>query len=177
MTTQLRNSNVKAGYLLDSLKANTENRVLAKVIDLALIVVATELLSWLWTPLLFVSIPLAWGLVDRMGRGQSPGKWLLGLHCMNPQTRTRIPFFASLIRNLPFVVLSLAVNTQGFWAWLWLIIGFTLTVFEFYFIVNLRSGIRLGDVIASTRVFDYKDEHTLFIEQFLKDDDALGGSL
>lgn len=46
--------------------------------------------------------------------------------------------------------------------------GVAMLAAEAYFVFTLRTGIRVGDILGNTRVFDYKDEHTKFIEQFLK---------
>lgn len=149
-------------------RGNSENRLLSKLIDVLLILPILFLVELMF-PLLTLPVSLAiWSQVDALGRGQSPGKWLLGLHTIEVQKGESTKFYNGLVRNLVFAIALAAVLKTGF---LWNLIALAMGVFvvlEAYFILILRSGVRIGDILANTRVFDYKDVHTQFIEQFLK---------
>jgi uncharacterized RDD family membrane protein YckC len=150
-------------------RGNPENRFWAKVIDSGLVAVLASVAGWFSSSLEILTPIIAWAYFDRMGRGQSPGKWLLGLHSIENQQGDRISLLQSLIRNLPCVLLNLAlIFERSGQFWTLLLAGLWVTL-ETYFIFSLRSGIRMGDIFANTRVCDYRDEHTQFIERFLKD--------
>lgn len=162
----------KEPLLTSRLRGNPENRLWAKALDVALGSLVS-LLSGMVSPWLpWVVVPFYWSQLDRMGRGQSPGKWLLGLHTIEGLHGSKVSGIQSLIRNLPCVFLSLAF---GFTGWMHVILLGSSALacgMELYFLFRLRTGLRVGDVFANTRVFDYKDEHTQFIEQFLKESDT-----
>lgn len=159
----------KEPLLTSTVRGNSENRVWAKVIDFALVEAAALIVLIPFPWLAWVLPWLLWSMLDSFGRGQSPGKWLLGLHVIEGQLGRKPNALQGLLRNLPFALLSAALGSSGAWALLFALPGLAWTALDFYFIFNLRSGLRLGDVFAGTRVFDYKDEHTLFVEQFLKE--------
>lgn len=107
-------------------------------------------------------------MIDSLGKGQSPGKWLLGLHTIDVIKGEALKFYNGMIRNLLFAIFIAALVKTGF---LWSVIALICSLgilLEGYFVIVLRSGIRVGDILGYTRVFDYKDVHTQFIEQFLK---------
>lgn len=153
-------------------RATPRNRVWAKLFDTIIVLAFTSMISFLFGRFWIWIVPtLLWSGLDRMGRGQSPGKWLLGLHTIETRKGEKVSVYAGFIRNLPLIV--------GTWGWyylgieslvIWAFMGLWI-VMELYFIYNLRSGVRVGDVIAGTRVWDYKDLHTRFLEQFLKEEE------
>jgi uncharacterized RDD family membrane protein YckC len=156
-------------------RGDPENRFWAKCIDIAIILPILALQNWLF-PNTYLLMPLTslsyWTFVEGIGRGQSPGKWLLGLHTIEVQKGESPRFYNGLIRNLPFSVLSVAIFKTGL---LWTGLGaiaMVVVLFESYFVFILRSGIRIGDILGYTRVYDFKDIHTQFIEQFLKKEEA-----
>jgi len=149
---------------------NFNNRIWAKLIDFALIHCACALGSWFWGPALLPLELLLWSRVECAGRGQSPGKWLLGLHTIEVSKGRAIGTYNSLIRNLPFAVISFAFLWNSVFSWALLAVGMLVIAVEAFFIYRLKTGVRVGDIVSNSRVFDYKDEHTLFIERFLKDD-------
>ncbi|MBS1984191.1 MAG: RDD family protein [Bdellovibrionales bacterium] len=162
----------KEPLLTSRLRGDRVNRLWAKVIDFALVSLCSLPFLALWPKVLWVLLPLTWTFLDRMGRGQSPGKWLLGLHTIEGLQGRKPNPYQCLIRNIPCLGLSLSFICSGAGAWALFIVSFALCLMELYFFFALRSGLRVGDVFANTRVFDYKDEHTQFIEQFLKESDA-----
>jgi uncharacterized RDD family membrane protein YckC len=160
----------KEPLLTSRIKANPENRCQAKVVDIV-VVQLIVLLAGIVVPWSHVIVNfLAWGFLERTGRGQSPGKWLLGLHAIEGNIGRKPVFFQSFVRNLPFFMLVLGWAFHGWAQWIILAPALAWIGLETYFIFTLRSGIRIGDIFANTRVYDYKDEHTQFIEQFLKED-------
>jgi hypothetical protein len=76
------------------------------------------------------------------------------------------------VRNFPFILLSTGLGLGGWGAWFLIVPSILAIVSEAYFIFNVRSGVRVGDILGNTRVYDYKDEHTKFIEQFLKEEES-----
>lgn len=163
----------KEALVTSRLRANPENRVWAKVIDVAIVMAVVMVAEYISPWAVFLAPLLMFTWMEQFGRGQSPGKWLLGLHTVEV-TRGEIPgFYGSLLRNLPFTIFAWAVGLAGAWTGLFLIPVLIWISLEVYFIFHIRSGIRVGDVLGGTRVADYKDEHTRFIEQFLKDDEVI----
>jgi hypothetical protein len=161
----------KEPLLRSHIKGNPENRVVAKFIDIVLIEIVVFLVAFFSTFLSYVVTVLLWGLFDKLGRGQSPGKWLLGLHTVEVERGYPPSFYQGLIRNFCFIALSFGFHIPSWWGSLLLFPVFLIVGLEVYFIFSLKSGIRFADVLSATRVADYKDEHTQFIEQFLKEDE------
>ena len=163
----------KEPLLTSRVRGNPENRVWAKVIDFALIQILVFIGEFFWSYSNWVLPALLWAYFDQMGRGQSPGKWLLGLHTVEVQKGNRANLYHCLLRNLPFILLSTFVALRAYWSWLILAPVIAWVLIESYFIFYIRTGLRIGDVLATTRVNDYKDEHTKFIEQFLKEEEVI----
>ena len=149
-------------------RGNAENRIWAKFIDICL-VLPLIYITQLMFPLLVLPLSICiWALLDALGKGQSPGKWLLGLHTIEVVRGEALKFYNGMIRNIVFAIFCTAlVKTGLFWGLVGLVCAIGILL-ESYFILILRSGIRVGDILGYTRVFDYKDIHTQFIEQFLK---------
>jgi len=160
----------KEPYVTGKRGANPENRFWAKAIDVVLIYGFTMSLSFflIWMPFFFAV--LGWGMIDSIGRGQSPGKWLLGLHTIEVRKGHKVGLYHGLIRNLPFLQVNCGLLLGGLWGFFFVSTGIFWLALEGYFTFQVSTGIRVGDVLGYTRVFDYKDAHTQFIEQFLLDD-------
>jgi uncharacterized RDD family membrane protein YckC len=162
----------KEAIITSRKRGNPENRFWAKIIDLLLSLPFLGIIQMLFPPLVLPISLLYWTLIEGLGRGQSPGKWLLGLHTIDVLKGESPRLYNGFIRNFTFVLLSAAFFKTGF---IWSLVAILSTVslgFETYFVFTLRSGVRIGDILAYTRVFDYKDVHTQFIEQFLKKEEA-----
>lgn len=157
-------------YVTGKRGANPENRFWAKFIDVVLIFSVTGVLSLFMSWIPFLVSLAAWGMVESTGRGQSPGKWLLGLHTIEVRKGLKVNFYSGLIRNLPFFQVNVGLMWGGFLGFLMVATGIAWLALETYFTFQVSTGIRVGDVLGYTRVFDYKDTHTQFIEQFLLDD-------
>lgn len=158
----------KEAIITSRKRGNPENRFWAKVIDLLLSLPFLGIIQMLFPPLVLPISLLYWTLIEGLGRGQSPGKWLLGLHTIDVLKGESPRLYNGFIRNFTFALLSAAFFKTGFIWSLVAIISTASLAFEAYFVFTLRSGVRIGDILAYTRVFDYKDVHTQFIEQFLK---------
>jgi uncharacterized RDD family membrane protein YckC len=149
-------------------RGNPENRFWAKIIDLLIAIPLLGVIHILFPSLVLPMAIFYWTFIDGLGRGQSPGKWLLGLHTIEVMKGEPLRVYNGFIRNIAFAILCTATLKVGF---LWSIVmalSIVALAFETYFVFTLRSGIRVGDILGYTRVFDYKDIHTQFIEQFLK---------
>lgn len=157
--------------LTSHLRGDPENRFWAKVIDFAFVETIVFCGHFMVSWVSFAFPVFLWPFFERMGRGQSPGKWLLGLQTVEGGRGEKPNVFQCLVRNIPMLLLSASLGLSGLWQWLLFTPAMLLCVLEAYFIFSLRSGIRVGDIFSNTRVFDYKDEHTQFIEQFLKEPD------
>ncbi len=161
----------KEPLLRTTLRGNPENRIVAKFLDIILIELAAFLVSLMSAWGSYLITFLLWGIFDKIGRGQSPGKWLLGLHTVEVERGYPPSVLQGLTRNFLFVLLSLGFRITSWYGPLVLFPVFLLLALEVYFIFSLKSGIRFCDVLAGTRVADYKDQHTMFIEQFLKEEE------
>lgn len=163
----------KEALLNSKLKPQFQNRARAKIIDMMLVQGSVWVFYWLH-PLLGVLVALgSWTLADCIGRGQSPGKWLLGLHTIDQKRASRPGFYQSFVRNIPFIVLSIAMAHHTPILKALSIVSLLWIAIEIYFVRHIRSGLRVGDVLGGTRVFEYKDEHTKFIEQLLKEEENI----
>jgi uncharacterized RDD family membrane protein YckC len=161
---------VKEPLLKGDLRVAATSRVWAKIIDCFFVFSFTVAWSLFFRSALVWMPILLFPLFERIGRGQSPGKWLMGLHTVDVTQGSKVGVQAALIRNLPFVVcLILILNFSGFVELILLAPHFIWLLMEGYFIFTIDGGVRAGDILAGTRVFDYKDPHTKFVEQFLSE--------
>jgi uncharacterized RDD family membrane protein YckC len=153
-------------------RGTVENRIWAKLIDFfiiqAFLFIFYSLLGSNWMLLL---APIFWTVMDLVNEGQSPGKWLLGLHVVDSLGAPLPKFSNCFIRNLPFLFLSISVfYFDTFLGFSSVILSILLLLLETYFVLLVQSGIRIGDVLSTTKVQDYRDQHMQFIEQYLKED-------
>ena len=132
------------------------NRLIAKAIDLLVVVAILFLGKALWQPAGILAAALLCAFQDAMGDGQSVGKRIMGLRVVDDRTGQACSYRLSAIRNVPFV---LAV-VFGAIPWLWLfllLIAAPLMALEFFALLSIESGIRLGDVLGNTLVVEYED--------------------
>lgn len=153
-------------------RGTMENRLWAKLIDFSLIMLCLFGINWFFGgPWLFLAAPLLWAFIELWNEGQSPGKWLLGLQVIDSLGAQYPTFSGCLIRNLPFILLSISIfsynHIAGFSG---VILAIIILALETYFVLLVQTGIRIGDVLSTTRVQDYRDQHMRFIEQYLKED-------
>ncbi len=153
-------------------RGTMENRLWAKLIDFSLVMLVLFGVNWFvgagW---LFISAPFLWAFIEIWNEGQSPGKWLLGLQVTDSLGAQYPTFSGCMIRNFPFILLSISIfhynHIAGFSG---VILSIILLALETYFVLLIQTGIRIGDVLSTTRVQDYRDQHMRFIEQYLKED-------
>lgn len=140
----------------DPEKPELFNRYLAKFIDLLLVLALAKLdrVFGFIAPLIGMTYIL---ISDGLSQGRSLGKNLVGLQVV-VERNGLLPcnFKHSTLRNLPIgvVVLFLVVP---FWGWvLFFTLGLVILGVEAYQIYQDPSGLRLGDLIAETRVLEKK---------------------
>ena len=133
-------------------KADYIYRILAKAIDFLLVgPLATAGIYGIFSAAIYLVIS------DGFFSGQSVGKKLIGL-----QVKVRLSggdyrncsFRESIVRNLLFGVIVILGSIPIIGPFIFLPIGVVLTLVEFYFIYVDPLGIRLGDIFASSQVFD-----------------------
>lgn len=164
----------KSSLLLVDNRTIRENRLWAKVIDVSIILFLAWFAGWVSTWIELMIPAILFTAFDGLGRGQSPGKWLMGLFTIELSRGERINLYQSFVRNIPFILLVTGVllSSSPVLRFLMVTPALAMLGLETYFAMAIKGGVRVGDIVSNTRVFEYKDEHTLFIEQFLKADDA-----
>ena len=133
------------------------NRYLAKFIDLLLVLALAKLdrVFGFIAPLIGVTYIL---ISDGLFQGRSLGKKLVGLQVVIERDGL-LPcnFKHSTLRNLPIGVVALFLVIP-FWGWvLFFTLGLVILGVEAYQIYQDPSGLRLGDLIAETRVLEKKN--------------------
>ena len=127
-------------------KAQVLNRGIAKLIDLFIVVAASQVIP----PVGFLG-GMAYILVaDGFAGGRSIGKRLIGLQTVLPDRHAVGGFRESIIRNLPFAVAQLAFAIP-YVGWL---VSVAIIAFEAVLILGNEQGKRLGDEVAGTQVLD-----------------------
>ncbi|MEZ4816052.1 MAG: RDD family protein [Bdellovibrionota bacterium] len=153
-------------------RGTMENRFWAKLIDFSVVMGSLFAVYWFFgAAWVFLAAPLLWAFIEIWNEGQSPGKWLLGLQVVDSLGAQLPTFSGCLIRNFPFILLSVSIfyfdHIIGFSG---VILAILFLALETYFVLLIQTGIRIGDVLSTTRVQDFRDQHMRFIEQYLKDD-------
>jgi|JI10StandDraft_1071094.scaffolds.fasta_scaffold275557_2 uncharacterized RDD family membrane protein YckC len=153
-------------------RGTVENRLWAKLVDFAVVEIILFGFQWFFPrPWIFLLAPLLWGLVEIWNEGQSPGKWLLGLQVVDSLGATYPNYTGCIVRNIPFTILSVCVfYFDTYIGFAGVMLSIFLLSLETYFVLLIQTGIRIGDVLSTTRVQDYRDQHMRFIEQYLKED-------
>lgn len=139
-------------------KVKVTTRVVAKMIDI-LLIMSLAPVFWPVGPLLaFAYSMLCDGMSFGPFRGQSVGKKLMKLQVLNTQTRAPATFRESVLRNTPVGVATFFAIIP-LWGWLILgLIGVPLMIMEIYLMVTVETGHRLGDVMGDTEVVEFKPE-------------------
>jgi uncharacterized membrane protein len=141
-------------------KVHVINRVVAKMIDVLLIITAGAVLAYPLGPLVgFLYSLLADGMNFGPFRGQSVGKRLMKLQVVSTvRGRRAASFRDSMLRNAPVGVATFFAIIPV-WGWLILgLIGIPLMVMEVYLMISVETGHRLGDVMGDTEVTPVPDE-------------------
>ncbi len=133
------------------------NRILAKMIDLVIVVALAAILPYPLGPLLgFTYSLLADGMNFGPFRGQSVGKKALGLQVRSLARQAPASYRDSAFRNAPVGVATFFAIIPV-WGWLILgLVGLPLMVMEVYLMHKGEEGHRLGDVMGDTEVVELK---------------------
>lgn len=134
-------------------RSHVANRVLAKMVDIFLIVAVAAILPYpLGSLLAFAYSLMADGMSFGSFRGQSVGKKIFGLQVVHLATGTPCGFRESAFRNAPVGVATF-FSLIPVWGWLILIlVGIPLMAMEIYLMWSVETGHRLGDVMGDTEV-------------------------
>jgi uncharacterized RDD family membrane protein YckC len=141
------------------LKVRVSHRVIAKFIDIGLIVAMAGVLPYPLGPILGFLYSL---LSDAMNfssflgtfRGQSLGKKIMRLQVVSTKTRAPAQARDSLYRNTPVGVITFFAIIPV-WGWIiFFLLGIPLFLMEVYLMSSVAAGHRLGDVMGDTEVVE-----------------------
>lgn len=137
-------------------KVSVVNRVIAKVIDLAIVLLLVGFIYPVGPLLGFLYSVCADSLNIGGLQGQSVGKKLLKLQVVHIPDRKRASLRDSILRNAPVGVATF-FGIIPVWGWLILgLIGLPLMIMEVYLMITVETGHRLGDVMGDTEVIERK---------------------
>ena len=136
---------------------NPQSRLIARLID-TLTLLVIYLIGERVSPF-FASITVAAlaGAQDWVGNGQSLGKRIIGLRVIDDTSSLSCPLHSSVIRNLPMVLLLLALPYRVFIP-IVLLALLPIAILECYLLSRLQSGVRFCDVLSSTLVVEIEAE-------------------
>ena len=139
------------------MRAGVANRIIAKGIDLILVILVAAFFPTVLGPILGFAYSLfADGMQFGSFKGQSVGKKIMNFQTVYVETQKPISYKTSLIRNSPIGIATF-FSIIPFWGWIILVlVGFPLMAIEIYLMVLVESGHRLGDVMADTEVIQVK---------------------
>lgn len=136
-------------YILKSpLKTALVTRLIAKAIDIFIVL----LMSLFFYPIGVIPALIYLAISDSLQQGQSVGKKMMGFSVISLEDGSPCSFKQSAIRNLPLII-PIFFLIIPVWGWIFCaILSVPLCLLEIYFLFQLDSGKRLGDVIADTTV-------------------------
>lgn len=135
-------------------KGDSIHRAIGKSIDFLLVGSLSRFLPG------FIGVvagPLYILISDGFFRGQSVGKKLAGLRVVRTDAGKegeRCTFRRSIVRNLPYGVITLLSQIPIFGGFVVLPLGILFLLVEAYFVYADERGIRIGDIYADTQVID-----------------------
>lgn len=141
-----------------SLKVPIAPRILAKLLDLLIMGLLALILPNIIGPLLGFFYSIAGDALNSGDfQGQSIGKKVFKLRVVRMSDHEPPHLQDAVIRNIPIGVATF-FSIIPFWGWIILIvIGIPLMVMEFYLMMRIPTGHRLGDVMADTEVIRAED--------------------
>jgi len=144
------------------------NRIIAKLIDLFLVILVGVVIPRPFGPLTgFAYSLLADGMNIGPFHGQSIGKRILGLRVVQMNSQTPATFQDSVLRNAPVGVATFFAIIPV-WGWLILfLMGVPLMVIEIYLMMTKPGGHRLGDLMGNTEVLGSKFHPQRLLRNFL----------
>ena len=137
---------------LELINSSKLNRLLAKAIDIVVILVFFAI-SPLY-PANALAALIYCLIADGLGNGQSLGKRIIGLRVVHNDTDEKCTFKESLIRNalLGFAAIFGIIPV---WGWMvFILFGLPFIFIEIYLMMSLETGSRLGDLLANTKVVE-----------------------
>ncbi len=163
MTTSLTETKIE-GREVDTKRAHPVKRVLAKFVDLFVVMFVSAVVIYPLGPLIgFLYSILADALPFQGFEGQSLGKKAFKLRAVSTRGGAqvdaatpgkRLSYRDSMFRNAPVGVATFFALIPV-WGWAILaLIGFPLMIVEVYLLVRAPRGQRLGDVMADTEVVE-----------------------
>ncbi len=149
--------NRRTNIFLAERSAPLFNRLMAKAIDILLVVAIYFVGAAMWKPFGLFCALLFCATQDAMWVGQSVGKRIIGLRVIDDHRGLPCGLRHSFLRNLPFLIaIPLAAIS---WGWVFfLIVAVPLLALEAYLVIALESGTRLGDILGNTIVVEYLQE-------------------
>jgi len=148
----------KNRILLGESKSSSFQRFLARGIDLTIVAIIFFTGGVVWWPLGWVGAMAYASFQDSLGDGQSIGKKIIGLQVIEDQSGLPCSPTHSVMRNIPCLLCLFCYPfpVVGMLSLIFFIPVFTL---EVYLLLNLESGVRLGDVMGDTLVIEhFQDE-------------------
>lgn len=146
---------MEKNYLMDrQYKVAFTARLLSKAVDLSIGLMLASFLFPFGVVLALVYLSLS----DSMNYGQSFGKRLFGLKVIDLESGEACTVRQSFVRNMP-LTLPVVFMLIPFWGWL--LAGLVLTpliALEIYLLIKMKSGLRLGDVMADTTVVNFTSQ-------------------
>lgn len=136
------------------MRPRNSHRILAKFIDIVVVIALGALLPRFVGPLLgFAYSVLADGMKFGPFIGQSVGKKLMGLRVISRSRKGKpVTLAESAIRNSP-IGFATFFGIIPVWGWILLgLIGIPLMLLEGYLVLRAPNGHRLGDVMADSEV-------------------------
>lgn len=127
-------------------KASLLLRVFAKILDLLIIAVMAELVpkAGFYAGVFFMLIS------DSLFNGRSPGKYLMGIKTVSLKDGKPCSVRDSILRNSIFGI-GLLLYRIPIIGWLFFVL---VAAFEFLILLGSNEGMRLGDELAKTSVFE-----------------------
>jgi uncharacterized RDD family membrane protein YckC len=130
----------------DTAKAGLLLRTVAKLVDFIVIAVAMKAVPEVGYFAGLVYLLISDGLFD----GRSLGKKLIQLRVISPETGTPANFRNSIVRNITFAF-GLLLYKIPLLGWFFVLV---ILVLEFLLMLGNEDGMRLGDVLANTKVVE-----------------------
>lgn len=143
----------RTGILLGERHTSVFNRLVAKAIDLLVVVAILLLGKAFWVPAGILAACFLVSLQDAMGEGQSVGKRIMGLRVIEYKTGQACSLSHSVTRNIPFILAVVFGSMPLLWVF-FLLISLPILIFEIFVILTVDSGVRLGDILANTLVVE-----------------------
>src|SRR4051812_27858860 len=140
-----------------TLKVSVANRVVAKMIDIVIMMALAAILPYPVGPLAgFCYSILGDGMSFGPFVGQSVGKKLMKLQVQSTTRKRPASYRDSMLRNTP-VGIATFFSIIPIWGWLILgLIGIPLMAIEIYLMLSVETGHRLGDVMGDTEVVEFR---------------------